>query len=94
MRKSGYTTARTASDDDGDFFISFVVATTTDNWLLGYAAGGNLSGAILGDLLRDDDNPVITDLVSDDPGVPVAPDPLDGGPADTDTTPGESTLSY
>lgn len=43
-----------ADDDLDDFFISYLVASTTDNWALGYLAGGHPLGAILGDAFADD----------------------------------------
>lgn len=46
--------ARRASEDDDDFFVSFLVAYSTNDWGWGYVGGGNLMGAILGEALRDD----------------------------------------
>jgi hypothetical protein len=47
-------TSRKTSDDD--FVTSMVVAEVTDSATLGYMAGGNLMGAIIGDALNDSDN--------------------------------------
>lgn len=41
-------------DEDGDFFTSLVVAAATDSTTLGLMAGGDLSGAIIGDVLAGD----------------------------------------
>lgn len=42
-----------ASKDTSSFFTSFIVGHLTDSTLLGYAAGGNLSGAFLGSMTND-----------------------------------------
>ncbi|SMP75840.1 hypothetical protein SAMN06265222_12023 [Neorhodopirellula lusitana] len=44
-----------AEQDDSDPLVSGVVAYATDSTLLGYVAGGSLPGAIVGDMLNDDD---------------------------------------
>lgn len=43
------------SDDDG-FLTSMIVAEVTDSTLLGVAIGGNIAGAIVGDMLNDSDD--------------------------------------
>ena len=40
--------------EDGDFFLSAVVAAATDSAILGDLVGGDSAGAILGDLLDGD----------------------------------------
>ena len=39
-----------------DFAMSMIVAQMTDSALLGYVAGGSLTGAMIGDSLNDSDN--------------------------------------
>ncbi len=46
--------AQTASEDNGDFFVSLAIAAATNNWSTGAAMGGNPIGGIVGDLLVDD----------------------------------------
>lgn len=41
------------SEDSGDFATSMAVGMMTDNALLGYAAGGDISGALLGQAMAD-----------------------------------------
>lgn len=40
--------------DDEDFFVSAAVTAATDSPILGYAVGGSIAGAIIGDMLSDD----------------------------------------
>jgi hypothetical protein len=42
---------------DGDFLTSMVVAQATNSTLMGYAVGGNLAGAMVGDALVPDTEP-------------------------------------
>lgn len=53
-----YFEHREVSGDD-DFLTSMAIGYVTDSTLAGYAVGGNLSGAILGDVLRNDDTPSV-----------------------------------
>lgn len=46
---------RSDSEDDSSFLTSAAVAAATDSTLLGWAAGGDLLGAALGDSLFGDD---------------------------------------
>ena len=48
--------ARVADEDDGDFFLSLAAALATDNWLIGAAVGGSVSGGIVGDALAVDND--------------------------------------
>ena len=43
-------------DDDGDFLTSMAVGAATDSTLAGYAAGGSLSGAMIGAALSSNDD--------------------------------------
>lgn len=43
------------SDDDG-FLTSMAIASLTDSTLLGAAVGGNVAGALIGDMLNDSDS--------------------------------------
>ena len=43
-------------DDGGDFLLSALVAYSTDSTMLGAIVGGDLMGAIVGDLLNNDDS--------------------------------------
>lgn len=43
-------------NSDGDFVLSMLVTEMTDNAMLGYMTGGNLSGAIIGDMLSDNND--------------------------------------
>ena len=53
MRQNNVSSTMASDDDgEGDLFVSFFVAYTTDNWLLGYSAGGQMLPAIIGDLMR------------------------------------------
>jgi hypothetical protein len=87
---------RTANDQDGDFFVSWLVATTTDNWLLGYMVGGNMYGAILGDLMRvaSESPPVIADLGVGQAHATTVADVAPSIQPDADHTPGDSKTSY
>lgn len=38
---------------DGDFATSYLVGMATNNALMGHAVGGNMAGAIAGDIARD-----------------------------------------
>lgn len=40
-------------DDGNDFLMSLTVGMVTNNFALGNMLGGNVSGAIIGDLLND-----------------------------------------
>lgn len=40
-------------DNDGDFMLSAAVGMATDNIALGYLAGGNLSGALVGEMISE-----------------------------------------
>lgn len=44
----------TEEADSGDFLLSMAVAMASDSALLGYAVGGDLVGAIVGDALSSD----------------------------------------
>jgi|GEM_PF-3698568 len=54
---------RTVSDD-GNFFLSMIVAQATDSALLGYAVGGSLAGAFVGDSLNSGDSSSSSDSSS------------------------------
>lgn len=93
--------ARRADDSDDDFFVSFAVAMATDNWALGYVAGGNVMGAILGDALTGDSwaeaaEPVIAidpDAGEESADAGSVEEPAYSG-SDVDNTAGDSSDSY
>ncbi len=93
--------SRVAESNDGNFFLSYLIATTTDNWFLGYMVGGNMPGAILGDLMRFTPahaEPVIIDLGAGQVLTPVeqpasAESVMPPAP-DVDQTPGDSKSTY
>lgn len=45
--------AQVVSEDNGDFFVSLLIAEATDSWMLGTLAGGNIVGAIIGQEIAD-----------------------------------------
>jgi hypothetical protein len=47
---------RKVQEDESSFLTSMAFAAMTDSSILGYAAGGNMAGAILGDVLNDSNN--------------------------------------
>lgn len=47
--------------DDSDFALSMVVAAATDSTLLGVMAGGDITGAVVGDMLNESDEEPKTD---------------------------------
>jgi hypothetical protein len=51
-----YFAHREVSGDDG-FLTSMAIAYMTDSTLIGAMAGGNIMGAMVGDMLHPDDNP-------------------------------------
>ena len=48
-----YFNDREVKDDSGDFLTSMAVGYATDSVVLGTMAGGNLSGALIGEMLND-----------------------------------------
>jgi len=51
----------TRKDNDDGFLTSMVVAQATDNAALGYLAGGNITGALIGDMLNNSGNDIVSD---------------------------------
>lgn len=53
--------------DNSDFALSMAVAAATDSTILGVMAGGDMAGAVIGDMLNDsDEEPKIDHGYSDD----------------------------
>ncbi|EPE6923637.1 hypothetical protein ACSK1O_004561 [Escherichia coli] len=78
--------------NDGDFVTSALVAGATNSTMLGYLAGGSLTGAMLGDALRPDtpsaaftDPPPSFDSSGTDSGWTDTGSSCDFGSSDTDT---------
>ncbi len=53
-RRTAPPSSEQAKGSDGDFVTSALVAGATNSTMLGYLAGGSLTGAMLGDALRPD----------------------------------------
>jgi hypothetical protein len=54
LRRDREEETRRNQSNDGDFLTSMVVAQATNSTLMGYAVGGNLAGAMVGDALTPD----------------------------------------
>lgn len=52
--------------DDSDFALSMAVAAATDSTILGVMAGGDITGAVIGDMLNDSDEEQKADYGSSD----------------------------
>jgi hypothetical protein len=55
-QQSTYQSSSQQQDYDDGFTTSLLVAAATDNAMLGVLAGGNLSGALIGDALNNSDD--------------------------------------
>ncbi|EEE2967607.1 TPA: hypothetical protein KD303_004550 [Escherichia coli] len=53
-RRTAPPSSEQSRGNDGDFVTSALVAGATNSTMLGYLAGGSLTGAMLGDALRPD----------------------------------------
>ncbi|EDP8962386.1 hypothetical protein [Pseudomonas aeruginosa] len=53
-RRTAPPSSEQSKGSDGDFVTSALVAGATNSTMLGYLAGGSLTGAMLGDALRPD----------------------------------------
>ncbi|KKX24185.1 hypothetical protein [Rhizobium sp. LC145] len=53
-RRTAPPSSEQSKGNDGDFVTSALVAGATNSTMLGYLAGGSLTGAMLGDALRPD----------------------------------------
>jgi hypothetical protein len=53
QEKPGMITGAKNEKQEGDFTTSFIVANATDNAALGYIIGGNITGAVIGEMLKD-----------------------------------------
>lgn len=53
VRGSSFTAPAEPTNDTSNFLLSYIIADETDSTLLGYAAGGSLTGAMLGASAHD-----------------------------------------
>lgn len=61
---SKYFVDREVLEDDSDFLSSMMMGYVTDNSMLGYAYGKNLSGAVLGSMLNSHSNDPQLDVIN------------------------------
>lgn len=64
MANAGHS-SRVANEDDGDFFVSAAVAAVSDDWFIGAIVGGDIAGAVVGDMFFGGDDGSGYDLDSD-----------------------------